>query len=72
MEDSTKLDSSAGEKLLARFYVKGDIGATNSGKAWLVDGNFFSLEFDEPTEHASREKISEVVVSVVSHSLQDN
>jgi len=64
MEDSTKLDSSAGEKLLATFYVTGDVGTANSGKAWLVDGNFFALEFDEPTEHATKEKISEIMVNV--------
>lgn len=64
MEDSTRLDSSAGEKLLAEFDVLGSIGTANSGKAWLVDGNLFSLEFDEPTEHARKKEISDVVVTI--------
>lgn len=56
----TRIDDSNGEKVFATFSVEGPLGTRNSGKVWLVDGNLFSLEFEEPTEHARPETIRAV------------
>jgi len=52
LEPETRIDAAIGEKSLAKFVVEGPPGTANTGQAWLVDGNLFSIEFDQPTEHA--------------------
>lgn len=64
LDDATRLNSSAEESILATFQITGSVGTANSGKAWLVNGFFFSLEFDEPTEHARKENISEIIIAL--------
>ncbi len=50
---STRLREEDGEHLLADFRIHGPSGVKNSGKVWLVNGFFFSIEFQDPTEHAN-------------------
>jgi hypothetical protein len=52
LPDATRIDNSKGEKVWAKFQIEGPPGTSNSGKVWLVDGSFFSIEFVNPTEHA--------------------
>jgi len=61
----TRIDATAGEKSLAKFVVEGSAGTANSGQIWLVDGNLFSLEFDQPTEHADANAVAGVRVELV-------
>lgn len=49
---ATRIDFEVGEKLLAKFAIDARPGTENTGKIWLVDGNLFSIEFDQATEHA--------------------
>lgn len=66
LNDSTRIDDSQGERSLATFRVDGPLGTTNKGEVWLVDGNFFSIEFDDATEHANAEAISSIQVTTAS------
>ncbi len=62
LDPATRVQPVEGEVPFARFVVEGDEVTRNSGKAWLVDGQFFSLEFDQPTEHASPQGVTSVRV----------
>ncbi len=64
--DETRLDSSTGERLLAKLAIKGPPGTENSCSVWLVDGNFFALEFKSPTEHAEALAIANIQVDIQS------
>jgi hypothetical protein len=63
LDEDTRLDSSIGEKVLARITIEGPAGTANMAKVWLVEGNLFSIEFDEPTEHADTSAISSIRVT---------
>jgi hypothetical protein len=60
LDPATRVESEVGERPFAKFVIEGDEFTKNSGQAWLVDGHFFSLEFDQPTEHATPAGISSV------------
>lgn len=64
IDQDNRIIDSTGERVLARFKIEGEGGTANSGKAWLVDGRFFSLEFQEPTEHADVADIYKVQVDL--------
>lgn len=63
LDEDTRLDSSTGEKELAKITIEGAAGTANSARVWLVDGNFFSIEFDGPTEHVDPSAISSIRVT---------
>jgi hypothetical protein len=62
LDEDTRLDSSTGEKALAQITIEGIAGTANKARVWLVDGNLFSIEFDDPTEHADTSGISSIRV----------
>ncbi len=64
LPNETRIDATDGEKSLAKFVVVGSMGTANSGQIWLVDGNLFSLEFDQPTEHANASAVACVNVKL--------
>jgi hypothetical protein len=66
LDDDTRIDDAAGEKVLARFVVEGAPGTANSGNLWLVNGNLFSIEFDRPTEHAVLDAVTDVRVQLTN------
>jgi hypothetical protein len=66
LDSQFRLDDSLGESVLATFKVYGDIGTSNSGRLFLVDGRFFSIVFKEPTEHASCDNVHQIVVRISS------
>lgn len=63
LDEDTRLDSSTGEKELAKITIEGAASTANNARVWLVDGNFFSIEFDEPTEHADPSAVSSIRVT---------
>ena len=62
LDEDTRLDASTGEKALAKITIEGPAGTANAAQVWLVDGNLFSIEFDDPTEHADASGISSIRV----------
>lgn len=62
----TRLDTSSGEHLLAKLEIKGPPGTENSCSVWLIDGNFFALEFNLPTEHANALAIANIQANIYS------
>lgn len=66
VDDSLRLSDTDGEKVLAEFKLTTAAGVENGGKVWLVDGRFFSLEFEQPTEHMLNERVRKLQVKLVS------
>ena len=64
LDDATRIDESQGERSLAKFRVEGPPGTANKGEVWLVDGNLFSIEFDDATEHANAEAIASIQIDL--------
>lgn len=64
LDPDTSIDATPGEKLLARFRITGDELTTNAGGVWLVDGNLFSLEFENSTEHSDPAQISAISIEL--------
>ncbi len=62
LDGVTRICALPGEAILARLIVVGPPGTSNTADAWLVDGNFFSIEFSEPTEHAEANRIEGIQV----------
>jgi hypothetical protein len=62
--EETRLDFSKGERLLAKLTITGPLGTANSGSVWLINGNFFALEFRSPTEHANANSITDIQVDI--------
>jgi hypothetical protein len=65
LDDATRINDSTGEREFARVRVDGPPGTANSGKVWLVEGNLFSIEFDEPTEHTDLTAVRDVRVELL-------
>lgn len=63
--DETRLTGADGDVLLARFTVisRRTLSALQ-GKAWLIDGNFSSLSFTQPTEHAQCDDVHRISVKL--------
>lgn len=61
----TRLIARDGDLLLARFSVisRRTLSALQ-GKVWLVDGNFSSLSFTQPTEHAQCDDVHRITVKL--------
>jgi hypothetical protein len=66
LAEETRINSSSGEQILARFTVRGPLGTSNTGNVWLVDGNLFSIEFNDPTEHADPGSIEKIDVEMIA------
>jgi hypothetical protein len=64
--DETRLDTTSGERLLAKLEIKGPPGTENSCSVWLIDGNFFAIEFKLPTEHANALAIANIQSNIYS------
>lgn len=62
--EASRIAPIEGEVTLARFHATVGAGTSLSGKVDLVNGHFFSLEFDQPTEHFLDERPSRVAVRV--------
>lgn len=62
---ATRLTGRDGDVLLARFTItsRRTLSALQ-GKAWLVDGNFSSLSFTQPTEHAQCDDVHRISVKL--------
>lgn len=63
LSEDTRLDLSTGERPLAQITIEGAPGTANMARVWLVDGNLFSIEFDDPTEHADVAAITSMHVT---------
>lgn len=63
LDEDTRIDSSIGERAVAKVTIEGAAGTANTARVWLVEGNLFSIEFDEPTEHADTSAISSIRVT---------
>ncbi len=50
-DDQMRMTAADGEAKLADFSFTSNDGQKFEGSAWLVDGQLFSMEFDNPTEH---------------------
>ncbi len=66
LDEAPRLTDADGEKALAEFKLTTGVGAENTGKVWLVDGRFFSLEFRDPTEHMLNDRLENLQVKLVS------
>ncbi len=62
--NSTRLTAEDKEQRLAAFSFVGSNQIIYTGAAWLVNGQLFSLEFDNPTEHALDGYPAELKLSV--------
>jgi len=61
-DESTRLIESTGEYALAKFAFESSRDERFSGQIWLVNGFFFSLEFDKATEHVIDDHIMKLVI----------
>lgn len=62
----SRIESSTGERMLARFQVRGGQLASNEGEVWLVDGSLFSIEFRDSTEHAEPKDVVSIAVELAA------
>lgn len=63
-DESTRLiDEDDAQRLATFSFVDGN-QITYTGAAWLINGQLFSLEFDNPTEHTLDEYPTEVKLTV--------
>ncbi len=65
IDSSLRLCDIRGERTLAEFRLTTVNGAKNSGKVWLFDGRFVSLEFRDPTEHMLDDQLERLQVKLV-------
>jgi tryptophanase len=63
-DESTRLTDSTGEHAFAKFAFKSSRGEQFSGQMWLVNGFFFSLEFDNATEQVIDNQIRDLTVTL--------
>jgi hypothetical protein len=63
-DQSTRLIDARGEHAFARFAFASSRGDRFSGQVWLVNGFFFSLEFDNATEHVIDDDITELTITL--------
>lgn len=66
LDPETALTSCSGEGKLAEFRFRSRDGIPFSGSVWMIDGVFFSIEFDNPTEHVLKEEPGSLQVSVTA------
>lgn len=66
LDEAPRLSKSSGEAVLAEFNLSTSSGAKNKGKVWLVDGRFFALVFEQPTEHMLDDRIESLIVRLAS------
>jgi hypothetical protein len=64
IDNTTRVSDGTGEEKLATFVVDGETTTKNTGTIWLVDGRFFSINFSEPTEHASPAEITRIEIAI--------
>jgi hypothetical protein len=69
INESERLVDQDGEIELARVKIEGPAGTANKATLWLVGGQFFSIEFDEPTEHAQETAATGIQVEVLCESV---
>lgn len=67
LDSGTRVDASTGERILARFRIDGTPQASNAGQVWLVDGNLFSIEFRDATEHAESSQVTAIAVEIADN-----
>lgn len=67
LDSGTRVDSSTGERILARFRIEGTKQTSNVGEVWMVDGNLFSIEFRDPTEHAESSQVTAIAVEIADN-----
>lgn len=63
-DEAIRLIAEDGERKLATFSFVGGNQTSYEGSIWLVDGQFFSLEFSNPTEHVLDDRPIDVKLSV--------
>jgi len=63
-EEATRLIAEDDERKLATFSFIGANQISYEGTAWLVNGQLFSLEFNNPTEHALDDRPTDVKLSI--------
>lgn len=63
---STRLVDSDGEQVFAKFSFTASGNMSFAGQMWLVNGIFFSLEFDNATEHAIDGELKSLNVTLVT------
>lgn len=66
LDEAPRLSDSSGEAVLATFSLSTSSGARNKGKVWLIDGRFFSMEFEQSTEHMLDERVDKLQVRLTS------
>lgn len=59
-----KLINDSDEVVLATFLIDKDFDKSISGKLWLVQGIFFSIEFDLPPNNLRKEKNHDICISL--------
>jgi hypothetical protein len=64
LDEAPRLSESSGEAVLAEFSLSTSSGAQNRGKVWLVDGRFFSMVFEQPTEHMLDDRVEKLIVNL--------
>ncbi len=70
LDEALRVVPRAGEQKLADVIVSGPPGTGNRCTLWLVDGHFFSLEFDETTAEANSSLIRALQVDVLLPELR--
>lgn len=66
LDEASRLSEASGETVLAEFSLSTSSGTQNKGKVWLVDGRFFSIVFEQPTEHMLDERLDNLQVKLAS------
>jgi hypothetical protein len=66
-DESTRLAETEGESLFAEisFSTAGGMPMTMTTQMWLVNGFFFSLEFDNATEHCAEGSVNSLSVRLI-------
>jgi hypothetical protein len=63
-DEATRLIAEDDERKLATFSFVGANQIRYEGAAWLVNGQLFSLEFNNPTEHVLDDRPTDVKLSI--------
>jgi hypothetical protein len=72
LDPTTALVQIPEEHLFRTITITSSSGTRFSAKIWLVNGVFFSIEFDRPTEHLIDEEIAEISASAPPHGSSPN
>jgi len=73
IDKDTSISCIGGPCLFAKFVIESDDAMSrNSGKVILFDGVFFSIKYNNPTEHLEMQNIKSLKLELVDEGINEN